>query len=111
MRKEELKHWCYVASGFWPWQHKFWLGLLHDTVEDGYLPKALLSLWPALDAITRREGEPYADYIERLSANDTATAVKLRDLQHNLSRNGGPPRESLRARYLKAQSRLGNSHT
>lgn len=102
---EELRHWCFVARGFSPFSRRFWLGLLHDTVEDGYLPQWLLR-WPALDAITRREGERYSAYIERVAGNPHARAVKLRDLHHNLTRNGGPPRRSLLVRYTDAQHRL-----
>lgn len=81
------------------------LGLLHDAVEDGYLPRLLCRYWPALDAITRRRGETYAAYIGRVAENSAARRVKLCDLRHNLSRNGGPP-DSLRRRYERALERL-----
>ncbi|UWQ30241.1 hypothetical protein [Leisingera sp. M523] len=81
------------------------LGLLHDTVEDGYLPQALLRIWPGLDAITRRPGEVYADYIERCSQHPAARRVKIADLRHNLSRCGGPG-ASLQKRYQRALARL-----
>lgn len=81
------------------------LGLLHDTVEDGYLPKFLLKFWPALDAITRRPDETYAEYIERVAKNPPARRVKITDLRHNLSRNGGP-KPSLKKRYERALQRL-----
>lgn len=105
--REELGHWWFVARGFPPWSRRFWLGLLHDTVEDGYLPRWLLA-WPALDAITRRDGEQYAAYIERVAGNPHARAVKLRDLEHNLTRNAGPARDSLRRRYLWAHNALAS---
>ncbi len=92
-----LKHWLYVA---WYSRHPL-LGFLHDSVEDGYLPKLLLYYWPALDAITRRDGESYFTYIQRVSENKKATKVKLVDLQHNLARGGGPP-GNLRLRYEDA---------
>ena len=106
--REELRHWWHVGSRFAPWRAEFWLGLMHDTVEDGYLPRTLLR-WPALDAITRRDGEDYRVYIERVALNRRATRVKLADLAHNLSRHGGPPRQALRDRYLWAQRRLGDT--
>lgn len=81
------------------------LGLLHDAVEDGYLPRALLRVWPGLDAITRRPGEVYADYIDRVARHPVARKVKLCDLRHNLSRGGGP-HDSLRCRYERALARL-----
>ena len=84
------------------------LGLMHDSVEDGYWPKWLA--WPALDAITRRDGEAYADYIERVALNAAATDVKIADLRDNLSRGDGPP-GSLRKRYERALQRLTNAPT
>lgn len=83
------------------------LGLLHDAIEDGYLPHVVLRWWPALDAITRRSGETYAAYIERVAANPAARRVKICDLRHNLSRCGGPG-DSLAKRYRRALARLSN---
>jgi hypothetical protein len=96
-----MHHWLHVAlnSG-----HPA-LGFLHDAVEDEYLPRIILRWWPALDAITRRDGEVYADYIERVSRSPAATRVKICDLRHNLSRSGGPS-ASLAARYRRALDRL-----
>lgn len=105
-----MVHWWHVGSRFAPWRREFWLGLFHDTVEDGYLPKAMLRLWPSLDAITRRDGEEYRAYIHRLASNPVARRVKLADLEHNLTRNGGPPRESLRLRYERAQAVLSKTN-
>lgn len=50
---------------------------------------ALASVFPArvveaVDALTRREGEPYFEYIERARENRVARAVKRCDLAHNL---------------------------
>lgn len=78
-------------------------GFMHDAVEDGWWPK--WAMWPALDAITRREGETYAAYIDRVAANVTATIVKRADLRDNMTRNGGPP-DSLKMRYINALARL-----
>lgn len=83
------------------------LGLMHDAVEDGHLPKFLLRWWPALDAITRRNSETYMEYIDRVSANPSAKRVKLCDLNHNLSRGGGP-KPSLERRYRRALERLSS---
>lgn len=84
------------------------LGLMHDAVEDGHLPRVLLRWWPSLDAITRRDTETYFDYIERVAANPAARRVKICDLQHNLTRGGGP-RASLAKRYRRALARLSNT--
>lgn len=101
----EVRHWWRVARSFAPWKQAFWVGLLHDTVEDGYLPKALLR-WPALDAVTRRDGETYRDFIARAYEHPVGRAVKLADLCDNLRHNGGPPDAELRKRYLDAVAYL-----
>lgn len=100
-RMSEIAHWWRVAWSFPPWSQAFWVGLLHDTVEDGYLPKALLK-WPALDAVTRRDGETYGAFIERAAKHPVGRKVKLADLCDNLRRGVDSPRPSLRRRYLDA---------
>ena len=63
---------------------------LHDVVEDTAVSlDALASVFPArvveaVDALTRREGEPYFEYIERAGENRVARTVKSCDLAHNL---------------------------
>jgi len=68
--------------------------VLHDVVEDtdceirdlvdrGF-PKHVVT---AIDCLTHRSNESYADYIERLSENDIARRVKIVDLRHNLVNN------------------------
>lgn len=78
-------------------------GLFHDAVEDGWLPRWIM--WRSLDAITRRDGEVYADYIERVALDPVARRVKICDLNDNLTRGGGP-HASLRQRYRRALLRL-----
>ena len=67
------------------------VALLHDVVEDtsvtlddlrdrGYTDEVVA----AVDILTRRSGEPYSTYIERVSTSELARRVKLADLQHNL---------------------------
>lgn len=65
--------------------------VLHDIVEDTDMtPAQLLNEgYPqvcvdAIIALSRREGEEYAEYIERVAANPLARRVKLADLQDNL---------------------------
>ncbi|MCF3932893.1 hypothetical protein L1787_05625 [Acuticoccus sp. M5D2P5] len=104
--RPEIAHWLHVATRFSPLDRAFWVGLLHDSVEDGYLPAGVARWWPALDAITRRPGEPYRDgYLPRLALNTTARRVKIEDIRHNLMRNGGPPGD-LKRRYLDALEML-----
>lgn len=66
------------------------VALLHDTVEDGGIELSGLyeadfpeEIVKTVDALTRREDEPYMEYIERLKGNSLAVKVKLADLDHN----------------------------
>ena len=70
------------------------VGWLHDTVED--TPITLRDIEAtfgpetaaAMDAISRRDGEPWSDYLERVAANPMARQIKISDLidNRNLSR-------------------------
>lgn len=97
----ELGHWWRVAWYFPPWCEAFWVGLLHDAVEDGYAPEWLLR-WPALNAVTRCEGETYHDFIARAKRHPVGREVKLADLFDNLRRGMKSPRPELRLRYINA---------
>ena len=67
---------------------------LHDTVEDTSLTLAEVEARfgadtaAAVDAISRRDGETWEAYLERVRANPVARAVKISDLidNSNLSR-------------------------
>jgi hypothetical protein len=37
----------------------------------------------AVDAMTKRDGEDYMDYLARVKANEIAIVVKLADIKHN----------------------------
>ncbi len=67
------------------------IAVLHDTVEDtsltlndlresGFSGKVIAGV----DALTRRTGETYHDYIIRLMSNPEAVRVKLADLEDNM---------------------------
>lgn len=67
------------------------VAVLHDVVEDtgrtfddlramGYSEEILA----ALDCVTKREGEPYEQFVERAAANPIAHRVKLADLEDNM---------------------------
>ena len=70
------------------------VGWLHDTVEDTGLTLAEVEarfggeIAAAVDAVTRREGEPWEDYLRRVKTNPLARQVKISDLidNSNLSR-------------------------
>jgi len=93
------------------------VALLHDVVED--TPTTLDDLrrlgYPAevvaaVDALTRRAGEPDEAYVERIALDPLARPVKLADLADNLDNSRRlPPSEQTRARiadYERARARL-----
>lgn len=70
------------------------VAVLHDVVEDTNCDLLYLRamgfadhIVEAVDAITRREGENYDDYLDRVFMNDIAKRVKLKDIEHNLARS------------------------
>lgn len=104
------------------------VALLHDTIEDtrhAEIPAArwnLDKLWKffpsetlrdAIDAITRRDDEPYEDYIRRVAANELARAVKIEDLADNRdparALPSTPENERRLDRYLWAQAYLSSA--
>jgi (p)ppGpp synthase/HD superfamily hydrolase len=87
------------------------VGWLHDVVEDTDVTlEDLKKEFPqvvvdAVDAVSRRKGESYVQFINRAGKNTLARHVKLADLEHNLSDlKPGPQRE----KYLTAQEILKN---
>jgi (p)ppGpp synthase/HD superfamily hydrolase len=79
--------------------------VLHDTVEDTSVTLGQIEsqfgpeVAALVDAVTRRPGEVYADFILRVAANGPqAVAIKLADLDDNLRDLSG----SLRGRYERA---------
>ncbi|MEW5933042.1 MAG: GTP pyrophosphokinase [Bacillota bacterium] len=89
-------------------------GVLHDAVEDGGVTLEQLrhagfpaEVVEALDALTRRPGETYGDYLVRVKANPLALRVKLADLRDNLDESRIPePSESDRRLWEKYRSAL-----
>ena len=93
------------------------VAVLHDVVEDtpwtlaqlaneGFPPHVIT----ALDALTRRKGESYEDFIERIALVPLAARVKLLDLDDNLNAarlDEFSVDDAARvARYLTARRRL-----
>ena len=67
------------------------IAILHDVVEDSaWTCKQLraqnfsVEVIEAIDALTRRQGEPYDSLIERAALNPLALQVKLVDLEDNM---------------------------
>jgi (p)ppGpp synthase/HD superfamily hydrolase len=74
------------------------VAVLHDVVEDTDVSLESLSqagfraeAVSAVDALTRRPGEPYDLYIERVAQNQIASRVKRADLAENLANNQRDP--------------------
>ncbi|MDP2999501.1 MAG: HD domain-containing protein [Bryobacterales bacterium] len=90
---------------------------LHDVLEDTATTADNLRDWgygeeviEALEALTKREGEGYADFIERVAPNPLARRVKLADLADNMNvrrlRVVGDADRARLARYQAARQRL-----
>src|SRR5208337_2462091 len=68
--------------------------ILHDSVEDSdgkVTLDQIRELWGGkicdiVDALTRREGEFYRDFIYRVQENPGACLIKIADLLHNMGR-------------------------
>lgn len=94
--------WDSVLLGF--------VGLHHDDIEDERATLADFERYgrPAcrlLDCLTRRSGEVYAVYIDRVCELPAAIVVKACDINDNMLRGVGPPGD-LRKRYVRAWARL-----
>ena len=66
------------------------IAVMHDLIEDTeYTVENLMEMGfstrvvNALTSLTHIRGEPYMDYITRVSENEDAIQVKLADLRHN----------------------------
>lgn len=87
--------------------------VLHDVLEDSDLeledlrahrfPEEVLS---AVDALTRRSGEDYEEYIRRAGSHPLARRIKIADLTDNVTRTRllpeRPDRELRLLRYRRA---------
>ncbi len=63
---------------------------LHDVLEDTFVDEHTIRnlfgdvIGDAVVALTRKPGEDYFTYIDRISRNTIARTVKLSDLRHNM---------------------------
>ena len=96
------------------------VAVLHDLVEDSELTLEDLrregiseDLVAAVDAMTRREGETYVDFVDRTARNPIARTVKIADLRDNLdmTRLADPTQSDLQPsqKYVEALRALGMS--
>lgn len=92
-------------------------GVLHDVVEDTPISIDMLrregfseEILTAVDAISKRKGEKYADFIERVAKCELAAAVKLNDLHDNMNRERieeyEKADEARHQKYIEAEKRL-----
>lgn len=91
---------------------------LHDVVEDTDVTLDDLrtmgfseDVVAAVDAISKRKGEKFSDYYERVKANPLALVVKMHDVEDNadprrLAKVAPDTRERLREKYEKARKIL-----
>jgi hypothetical protein len=92
------------------------VALLHDVLEDSGFPEPEIrqqfgdEIADAVVALTRKAGQPYAEFIDQCGANDLARAVKWADLRDNmdLSRLSTVTQRDLdrTAKYRAAADRL-----
>ena len=95
-------------------------GVLHDVIEDTEVTMDDLrnegfgeEVLSVLDAVTKRDGESYEDFIDRILSNPIACRVKLADLSDNmdLSRVENPTEKDYQRieKYRKAVERIENA--
>lgn len=96
------------------------VALLHDVVEDtGYTLDDIKQEFgnevaEVLDFLTRRKGEAFGDYIDRVLQNKTAVKVKLADMNHNmdLTRFSKPTQKDIDRvvkKYIPAYAKLSEA--
>lgn len=84
-----IQHPIYVASQVTTEQEKA-VALLHDVIEDSDvtaddllavgLPDEVVK---AVQILTKKKGQSYQEYLEKVKLNNLARIVKLADLKHN----------------------------
>ena len=114
LRKDGTPYFCHpvrVAIGVEGKTEKI-VALLHDVCEDTDTTLEDLrnltfsdEVIAAVEALTRRHGETYSDFVKRCKKNDIARVVKISDIEDNISDQSAlEPQEAafLRERYTKA---------
>lgn len=113
--KDYIGHPEYVASLFETPKEKI-IALLHDTLEDTDLSPECIKkefgeqVLEAVVVLTKRKGEEYFSYIERVKAHPLARRIKIADLNHNIQieRLAHPEKRDYqrRKKYQEALRRL-----
>lgn len=106
------------VMGMMATEHERVVAVLHDVLEDSDILYGELfdegvpiELLDALDALTKRKGEDYRTYIDRVALNPLAVKVKLADIADNLmadrvSRIPASDADRLFVKYQSARHRL-----
>lgn len=111
-----IEHPKAVASmlGSNPEYYEIQAAWLHDVLEDSKITTDDLRanhvdeiVIRAVVALTKRDGEPYEDYLERVKENVYAKRVKIADMLHNLS---DTPTKNQVKRYAKGLAYLLGMH-
>lgn len=80
----KLQHWLRCES-----EEVQVVAVLHDVVEDSAVTLLQIEkdfgpvIAEAVDCLTKRGGEHYDDYLDRVASNKISIKVKLADLRHN----------------------------
>ena len=84
-----IQHPLYVASQVTTEQEKA-AAILHDVIEDSDVTAADLLAYglsnevvTAIQILTKKKGQSYQEYLEKVKSNNLARVVKLADLKHN----------------------------
>ena len=112
-----ILHVLQVVMGCRPDPEAMAVAALHDVVEDSTTTIGDLrtlgfskTIVEAVDAISRRDGETYEDYIERVLKVPLARRVKRVDLEHNMDirrlTHVGPSESARLERYRQAWERV-----
>jgi guanosine-3',5'-bis(diphosphate) 3'-pyrophosphohydrolase len=104
----DFAHYWRVANRFDHDTDEWYVGLLHDTIEDDLLSyEEILEIHGErianyVNALARSVDETYAQYIARVRKDPVTREVKIADIEDNLRRGIKNPKGNLRVRYEKA---------
>jgi len=100
--RDYVEHHCIPVAKKFTDDLRKTVAVLHDVVED---KKATLQevkdrfggqVASAVDALSRRAGETYKDFIRRAASNSIAKDVKIADIEHNM--DDIPDEEKMKAK-------------
>ena len=110
--KDYIDHPARIAATFVDNPDLQSISFLHDVLEDSAVTEEYLrELFPdhivdAVVAITKQDGQTYDDYLKHVRAKEMSLAVKLADIEDNVSRLGqltdAATRERLSVKYQHA---------